>query len=147
MIFATAWENRPEVPGLTCPPPEKTPVQQHFKDECDIHHILRRIEQGGDPAVLEARKGLYADLTGLPVDSLADAYDAVATAEDAFDSLPAALRERFDNDPVTFIEYIDANGVDSVAEFFGEKAVPTEPKPNGATTINDDASKGEGETA
>lgn len=133
--------------GLVCPPPEKTQVQQHFKDECDIHVILRRIEGGGDPAVLQARKGFYADLTEIPVDNLADAYDAVAAAEDAFMSLSSDVRSKFDNDPYLFAEYIVKNGVESVAPLFGDKAVPTEPEPKNATTINDDANRGEGETA
>lgn len=145
MVFSTPW-SRPVVPGLVCPKPEDTHVQQHFKDECDIHTILRRIEAGADPALLTVRKGFYADLTELPCDSLMDAYDSIAVAEDAFMSLPAEVRLKFDQDPVKFMEYVDKNGPDSVAVLFGE-AVPTEPERGNATTNNDDAKPSGGETA
>lgn len=146
MTFATPW-SRPDVPGLVCPPPEQTHVQQHFKDECDIHNILRRIENGGDPAVLQARKGFYADLTEIPVDSLSDAYDAVETAEAAFDALPSDVRSRFNNDPYEFVQFCDNASPAEVAALFGEKAVPTEPERQNATTNNDDANQSGGETA
>lgn len=146
MKFSTPW-SRPDVPGLVCPSPEETEVQQHFKDECDIHTILRRIEAGGDPAVLQARKGFYADLTELPVDSLAEAYDAVAFGDEAFMSLSSEVRSRFGNDPFAFAEFLDSATPDQVAEVFGQKAAPTEPERNNATTTNDDAKSSDGETA
>lgn len=118
MFFATAW-NRPTVPGITCPPPEETEVQQHFKDECDIHNILKRIERGGDPSVLHARRGVYADLTEFEASSFAEASEIINRAYDAFDLLPSAVRQRFANDPEAFVEYIDEHGLDSVAELFG----------------------------
>lgn len=147
MKFCDPFVNRPVCDGIVCPPPEKTQVQQHFKDECDIHIILKRIEHGGDPSVLQARKGFYVDLTELPVDNLRDAYDAVGAAEEAFMALPSDVRSKFDNDPYLFAEHIVKNGVESVAPLFGEKAAPTEPEPKNATTINDDANQGDGETA
>ena len=147
MDFVTPWKNRPDFAGIVCPPPEETHVKQCFRDECDIHTILRRVENGGDPSVLQARKGFYADLSGLPVHDLVEAYGAVSVAEEAFFALPADIRSKFNNDPYEFAEYVTKHGADSVAPLFGEKAVPTEPERKNATTASDDAKKSEGETA
>lgn len=146
MMFCDPFVNKPVCPGLVCPPPEKTHVQQHFKDECDIHVILRRIECGGDPSVLQARKGFYADLVDLPIDSLQDAFDAVDTAEAAFASLPSDVRSKFNNDSYEFISYIQENGIESVSALFGDSTAKAAAKADDATTRNDDATKAAGAT-
>lgn len=129
-------------PGITCPPPEETQVQQHFKEECDINTILRRIEGGADPSILMQRKGCYMDLTDLDVESLRDSFDAVSVAEEVFMTLSADVRKKFDDDPAVFMEYLDDRGLDSeeVKALFGVKAPMGTERPDNGEVKRSEAS-------
>lgn len=100
--FFTAFDSKPPRPSLVCPLPEETDVQQHFKNECDINEIIRRSLRSGrlpDPE----KQAYFGDFTER---SLAAAYAKIADAEDRFASLPAKLRERFEQDPVKLVAFV-----------------------------------------
>jgi phage internal scaffolding protein len=92
--------------GLACEEPSL--AQQHFKDECDINNILRQFNITGllPEQPLSPR---YGDFTG--IGDYHTALNRVIAAQDEFDSLPAQIRARFDNDPANLIEFLndDAN--------------------------------------
>lgn len=80
-------------------------TKQCFKDQCDFNKVIDRFMKTG---VLEhARSGSeprYADLIG-SVDyqtSLA----RIKQAEASFEALPAKIRNKFENDPVQFLEFV-----------------------------------------
>lgn len=88
--------------GLVCDPDEDM-TQQQFKDECDINEITRRFGLGY--AMPEGvRVPQYGDFTGLS--SYHEACNAIAQAGEAFDALPALVRERFGNDPGRFVDFV-----------------------------------------
>lgn len=72
-------------------------VQQQFKSECDINVIVKRAEKGLVPAFMNRKAPAFGDFSEVP--SLAEAYDRIAAAEQAFSELPAALRRELGNDP------------------------------------------------
>nr|QJB18940.1 MAG: internal scaffolding protein [Microvirus sp.] len=87
--------------GLACEEPSL--AQQQFKDECDINNILRQFNVTGllPESPLSPR---YGDFTGI-VD-YHSALNAVMAAEDGFMSLPANIRDRFQNDPAQLIDFL-----------------------------------------
>lgn len=88
-------------------------TKQSFKAECDINTIMARYMKTGTLDHLSSRKGQYMDVSG------ADFYAAqnmVANARSMFFGLPSAIRERFENDPGEFLEFMEnpANAEEAV---------------------------------
>lgn len=84
-------------------------TQQSAKDECDINIIVERAKRGADLSQLSRGPGFYGDFTGLP--SYRDALIMVNKANEAFMTLDAQVRKRFDNDPAKLLDFLadDAN--------------------------------------
>lgn len=78
-------------------------VKPEFKDSCDINNILSKYLNTG---VLRTtlKQPLYGDVSD--VTSYQDAINLVMDAKDQFDSLPALVRKRFENDPARFLEFM-----------------------------------------
>lgn len=88
-------------------PPSRT--KQEFTAECDINNIMKRfIDSDFDVSSLPMtrRQAKYGDFTGLP-ESYHAAVNYVKGAQDAFMTLPADIRARFDNDPQKFLNFLD----------------------------------------
>lgn len=93
--------------GLLCADPTRT--QQHFRDEVDINTIVERFGLTGElPS--DVRVPVNGDFTEAVTD-YQTALNLVIQADDAFMQLPAAVRERFANDPGRLVEFVsdDAN--------------------------------------
>lgn len=104
--------NTPPKDGVKYDESEGRTLQQ-FKDECDINLTVKKY---GDPnAFIQAMriqnaianqtsKPMYGDFSELP--DLQEAMNAVREAEAMFMDLPAEVRERFGNDPVKLIQFV-----------------------------------------
>lgn len=83
-------------------------TKQSFKEQCDMNNIVSRIHKTG-MVPLEAqaslRRQIYGDASNAP-QSLEEAYAIVARADEAFLSLPAALRLRFGG-PSGYLEFLE----------------------------------------
>lgn len=98
--------------GLKCK--DKSLAKQEFADEVNINTIIKRFGLDGE-LPQGVRMPTYGDFTGLG--DFQDAMNAVAQANEAFMSMPARVRERFDNDPQKFVEFCsDAKNADEAAE-------------------------------
>lgn len=84
--------------GLVCPEP--TLAQQQFKEEADINTILERFGRTGE-LVVPVRMPQFGDFE--QVNDYHSAMNAVRTAQESFDALPAKVRARFNNDPEKFV--------------------------------------------
>jgi len=96
--------------GLACQEASRT-VQSH-KEECDINTIVRRFGVTGQlPA--SVRAPLFADF--VEATDFQTSMNAIASAREAFDAMPAAVRDRFHNDPHEFVQFVndDANRVEA----------------------------------
>lgn len=71
--------------------------------EVDINRIVARMEKGKPVPVFNGQ-AFFGDVSEF--DGLQDALMKVQQADDLFMSYPAFLRERFDNDPVKFVEFL-----------------------------------------
>ena len=100
--------------GLHCE--DASLAQQHFKEECDINHIVRMFGVTGllPENTLSPR---YGDFTG--ISDYKTALDRVILAEEQFMSLPAHIRARFENDPNNLIEFLNNEENRSEAENLG----------------------------
>lgn len=87
---------------LTCAEPTLT--KQSFRQECDINQIMARYKASGILDHINAHQGRYEDLPS-EIDYHSDLL-AVMAAQDAFASLPAAMRARFENDPAKFVGFV-----------------------------------------
>ena len=89
-----------EESALYCTDGSRT--QQNFKEECDINTILKRFNVTGQLPVSPLQPE-YGDFSG--VTDYHSALNAVMAAQDAFNALPATVRNRFANDPAAFVDF------------------------------------------
>lgn len=79
-------------------------AQQSMADDTDINVLLERFKITGQlPGNMVPPS--YGDFTGLT--DYRSAMDAVLRAQDEFMKLPAAIRQRFANDPQQFLEFAE----------------------------------------
>lgn len=79
-------------------------TQQQFKDDCDLSIILDRYTRTGE-LPNSNKQGSYLDLASMP--DYLEARNLVIQAQDSFQQLPAALRERFKNDPAQYLHFCE----------------------------------------
>lgn len=90
--------------GEVTTPPSMT--KQSFAAECDINNIIKSFSITGmvNHINQNASKGAYVDLPD-PID-FQEAIHTVEGANQAFMSLPSKIRDRFNSDPVKFLEFL-----------------------------------------
>lgn len=86
--------------GLHCIEPSM--AVQSAKDECDINTIVRRFGLTGKVPV-GLRAPTYDDFSG--IGDFHTCMNALAVAHEAFDQLPSNIRDRFNNDPGSFVDF------------------------------------------
>lgn len=80
-------------------------IIQADKESTDINLILSRFAEG-DSTALSRMQGIYADFTGLP-DSYVGMINMIENGKRAFDGLPVAMKQVFDNDFVKMLAFFD----------------------------------------
>lgn len=78
-------------------------TKQAFKDECNINTIINRFLRTGVMDFAQKNQARYGDVTGIEYQS---AMNTVAAAKSLFNELPAQLRDRFDNEPALFLDFV-----------------------------------------
>jgi len=77
-------------------------VKSEFKDECDINLIMARYRKTGIlPESARSAAARYGDFGQVP--DFMQMQEKLIAANALFDSLPAAVRKQFNNDPGEFI--------------------------------------------
>ena len=79
-------------------------TDQNHKDETDINNIVRKYNKTGLIDHLNQFEQKYADMTGYDYQ---DAMNTVAAANSMFEGLPSEIRNKFENDPAKFINFVD----------------------------------------
>lgn len=80
-------------------------THQSFQAECDINNIMARYKATGLIEHVKSHNGDYSDL--LSAVDYHSAMNEVIAAQDAFDSLPSAVRAKFSNSPAEFLAFAD----------------------------------------
>lgn len=105
-------------------------TQQSGADECDINCIVERAKRGADiSGLIRPNPPLYGSLIGAP--DYREALQAVVDAKAAFESLDARIRERFGNDAVRMLEFLDDPANRDEAIKLGLVKAPPEPVSSG----------------
>ena len=129
--FKTAYGENPRVKQHTG---GETMTQQHMAESCDINWIMKRYEKDGIIEHYNQHQGDYSDYSEFP--DFHTAMNKVIDAQDMFMTLPAGVRDKFNNDPGAFVEFVsDDNNFDAMVEMGlakpGDEIVkkPAEKKP------------------
>jgi len=98
-------------------------TKQSFRADCDINRIMQKYFETGILPDLIKRNPQYGDFS--EVHSFQEAQNIVAKAKEQFAALPNALRERFHNDPATFLNFVsDPANKDQMAKLGLLKPAP-----------------------
>lgn len=88
-------------------------AKQSFKAECDINTIMARYKATGTVDYVNRAQPMYGEVSLLDYQ---ECLEIVREAEDQFASLPAAVREKFYNDPGRFLQFTaDPNNLGEMA--------------------------------
>lgn len=80
-------------------------TKQSFKDECDINNILKKFKTIGQLPHVSGRTPMYGDFSN-PI-TYQESLNIVIKAKDQFNALPSKVRDRFGNDPVQFLQFVN----------------------------------------
>lgn len=80
-------------------------IQSHA-DSVDIHVLLKRYAETGDPALFSRVQGAYGDFTQMPT-TFAGALNTLIAAEQYFNGLPVDVRAQFGHSFQQFIAAMD----------------------------------------
>lgn len=112
---------------IDCSKDEKL-TQQSAKEECDINVIVERAKRGADVGkMMNGRQPMYGDFTQIPTD-LRECMVTVTKARDAFMTLDAGIRFRFQNDPALMIDFLNDPNNREEAIKLGLVEAPKEPE-------------------
>lgn len=85
---------------------------QAARDSVDLSAMLQRFE-AGDKTALEKVQGMYFDTVDMPK-NYAELYRAVSNCNTIFDSMPAEIKQQFNNNPAEFWKKSGSPEFDSV---------------------------------
>lgn len=101
---------------------------QADRDDADINKIIARFEKGGTLARINAREPFYGDVSEFG--DLAESLMKIQAANELFMSYDARIRERFENDPVKFVEFFeDPDNIQEAIDLGLAVPRPVEPVP------------------
>lgn len=113
-------------------PPSMT--KQEFAGECDINNIIKSFSATGMIRHVSARaaEGRYEDLPD-PLD-FQESLAIIAQATDSFMTLPAKIRDRFEQDPAKFLSFVsNPSNLDEMRALGIAKPLPPPQAENGST--------------
>lgn len=112
-------------------------TKQSFKDECDINQIMARYQRTGVLDFASRHEAKYGDCTGLEFQA---GMELIIGAKQMFADLPSALRNRFQNEPAMFLDFIQDEGNRAEAEALGLlKVKPAAPAPKAPAAAGESA--------
>lgn len=79
-------------------------TQQHFKEECDVINIIKKHDRNGIIEHVQRGQARYGDFS--QVAGYKEALDLVRDAQTEFMAIPSDIREKFENDPGKFYEFV-----------------------------------------
>ena len=99
-----ARSRRSALPRVQLECQDSSLTHQSFKENCDINNILKKYESTGLVEHLNNHNGNYGNFLDAP--SYQEALNHVINTEHMFNSVPANIRAKFNNDPAQFLEFV-----------------------------------------
>ena len=118
-------------------------TEQSHKAECDVNTIMKRYERDGLLTHVNAFQGDYGDFTG--VQDYHTSMNQILLADEMFLSLPAKVREEFDNDPGKFLEFAENPDNEEKMRDMGLIPAKVDRNPGEATATGPSPSAGAGD--
>ncbi len=81
----------------------KTVTKQSFKDDCDINLIMAKFVKTG---VLENTRDDPPEYGFASSDDFRESMEIVSKANSMFESMPSKIRNKFENDPARFLDFV-----------------------------------------
>lgn len=115
-------------------PEGESMTEQSHIPSCDIHNIMRRYEVTGIVEHLNKSQAFYDDVSNVP--SFQEAMNIVAQVNAVFETLPAKVRDSFNNDPQAYLDWAqdpetiakmqhsERSAVEAIGETYREPATP-----------------------
>lgn len=100
-------------------------TRQYEAAHTDINVLMAQYERTGTLPVVQAQ-ALYEDVSGLDYRTM---LEQKMQADELFGSLPAKVRNRFENDPVQFLAYFAEPGHEQELVDLGLRVAPAPPAP------------------
>lgn len=99
-VFRTHYENR-----ISFKQDFKKPslAKKSFKESCDINFILSKYQRTGELPI-SRKPALYGDFS--TVGDYLSSMQTIVKADEQFNGLDAKIRDRFNNDPARFLEFV-----------------------------------------
>lgn len=117
---------------------EESMTQQDDAQDCDINVIMKRYGGTGQLPV-QVREPLYGDFT--TASDYRTMLDTIRATEEAWGEIPAEVRDRFNNDPEKFMDFInDEKNLDEARKLglaLPEPPPPTPPEPMLVRVVED----------
>lgn len=139
IVFRTAYDTgrRRQV---TCFEGVQTVTHQEQKETCDINNILEKYARTGLINHVNKYEGQYADVSAIDYQTM---QNQVAQVNSMFAELPAKERQRFNNDPQTFLEFVSQqSNIDDMKDgVIGNNS----PEASSVTSGDDSGESAEGE--
>ncbi len=105
----------------------KSKTKQYFRKECDINNIMARFQKTGVIDHFTTYGHSYGEV---PAIDLQEALNIAIDAEDMFDDLPSSIRDKFRNNPVEFLEFVqNQDNIEEMRELGLARPLPTVPDP------------------
>lgn len=82
---------------------EPSRAKQSMRDECDINLIMAKFTKSGHVDHFAKHGGSYGFATSVDFHS---AMNIVTRARQMFEALPASTRDRFNNEPTEFLDFV-----------------------------------------
>ena len=122
---------------------DKTMTKQADFEKANIHCVLKKYQKTGllPQRTVEPLQGTLPN-----VESYHDAMNVLTEAQQSFDALPSDLRDKFENNPAKFLEFVtNADNLDEMVELgLAEKVIdvgdintPSSPAEQEAATAAD----------
>lgn len=106
-------------------------TKQSHKSECDINVIMSRYMATGVIDFVTKHQPHYGDVTALDYQT---AMNQIAQAQSMFHELPSAVRNRFENNPAQFLDFVQDPRNAAEAHAMGLMRPDYDPTPPKAAT-------------
>lgn len=105
---------------------DKVITEQSHKQGCEINNILAKYHKTGVLEHVNKHQAQYGDATSL---DFQNAMQTVINAQTMFDDLPSKLRNRFQNDPAQFLDFVqNEENIDEMIKLGLATQRPQEPQ-------------------
>lgn len=99
-----------------------------YEQDCLVYNIIDKFTKGDTSAVKATADGMYADIVGMPK-NIHEAHKVQERAMSDFGNLPKEVRDKYDNDPKTFVESVQMKP-ENLRKYIDDYIASRMPKPN-----------------